>query len=317
MKKKSLFQRLENLPVPILQTMVGLATLSNIYLTLGYTFIRHITMWIVTIILITYIVKIIFYYDTFKKEYSNTIYASIYSGFTMVTMILGSYYFDFNPLLGKGMWFMGIGIHAIHILVFTYRNVIKGVNKDTFVPSWFVTYNGIMVSTAIGGVMNEPVIGKIIVYYGIGIFVFIIPFMIYRLITTPVKDGIYHTQAILIAPSSLCVVGYLNYIKEPNLILLYGLYTAVILAVIFVFYKIPKFFSYSFTPAFAGLTFPMAIGIVASSKMSAFLTTEGYSAIGGIVKEICGIQIYITTAIFGFIVYNFLKMLVGNSSCEK
>lgn len=317
MKKKSLFQRLENLPVAILQTMVGLATLSNIYLTLGYTLIRHITMWIITIILITYIVKIIFYFDTFKKEYSNTIYASIYSGFTMVTMILGSYYFDFNPLLGKSMWLMGICIHVMHILIFTYRNVIKGVNKDTFVPSWFATYNGIMVSTAIGGVMNEPVIGKIIVYYGIGIFAFIIPFMIYRLITTPVKDGMYHTKAILVAPSSLCVVGYLNYIKEPNLILLYGLYTAVILAVIFVLYKIPKFFSYSFTPAFAGLTFPMAIGIVASAKMSAFLTTEGYPAVGGMVKEICGIQIYITTAIFGFVLYNFLKMLFGNCSCEK
>ena len=47
---------------------------------------------------------------------------------------------------------------------------------DTFVPSWFVTYNGIMVSTVVGGVMNEPLIGKIVVYYGIAVFTVIIPF---------------------------------------------------------------------------------------------------------------------------------------------
>ena len=55
-------------------------------------------------------------------------------------------------------------------LVFTYNNVIKNFNMQTFVPSWFVTYNGIMVSTVVGGVMNEPLIGKIVVYYGIAVF---------------------------------------------------------------------------------------------------------------------------------------------------
>ena len=53
---------------------------------------------------------------------------------------------------------------------------------DTFVPSYFVTYNGIMVSVVIGGVMKEPTILKIVTYYGIGVFTLIIPFMIYRLV---------------------------------------------------------------------------------------------------------------------------------------
>ena len=94
--------------------------------------------------------------------------------------------------------------------------MIKGVNKDTFVPTWFVTYNGIMVSTVVGGVMNEPTIGKIVVYYGIAVLIIIMPFMLYRLATTDIKDAVHHTQAILLAPSSLCLVSYLNFIKEPN-----------------------------------------------------------------------------------------------------
>lgn len=54
----------------------------------------------------------------------------------------------------------------------------------------------------------------------------------------------------------------------------------------------------------------MAIGIVASIKMSAFLTAQGYEFLGSIVKELSGIQIYMTTAIISFVLYNFAKMLV-------
>ena len=313
MEKRSLIQKIENMPVPILPTMVGAATLSNVYLTLGYTWIRHLVMISATIILLAYSVKIVKYFSTVKKEYSNTVPASLYAGFTMITMILGSYYFEYNQTIGKSIWFIGLILHAIHILVFTYRNVIKGINMDTFLPSWFVTYNGIMVSTVVGGVMNEPLICKIVVYYGIGVFALIIPFMVYRLIKHPIKDAVYHTQAIVLAPSSLCVVGYLNFIKEnQNAALLYTLYACVLLALIFILYKLPKFFSYSFTPGFAGLTFPMAIGIVASIKMSAFVTAQGNEVLGNIIKEISGIQIVVTTVIIGFVLYNFARMFVNS-----
>ena len=174
----------------------------------------------------------------------------------------------------------------------------------------FVTYNGIMVSTVDGGVMNEPLIGKIVVYYGIAVFTVIIPFMIYRLAKHEIKDPVYHTQAILLAPSSLCLVSYLNFISTPNKFIIYYLYCAVICALIFILIKLPKFFSYAFHPGFAGLTFPMAIGIVASTKMSAFLIAQGNESFGSIVKEISGIQIYITTAIIDFVLYNFARMLV-------
>ncbi|WP_195263990.1 TDT family transporter [Clostridium sp. 1001275B_160808_H3] len=310
MKNNLIFRKIENLPVPILPTMVGAATLSNIYSSLGYTWVRHLTMWIATCILIVYLVKILAFYPTCKKEYSNTVPASLYAGITMITMILGSYYFDYNNSFGKILWLIGLILHAIHIIIFTYRNVIKGVNKDTFVPSWFVTYNGIMVSTVVGSVMKEPLISKIVLYYGILVLLLILPFMIIRLRRLPLKEAFFHTQAILLAPSSLCVVSYINVVKEPNKIVLYLLYILVVITLLFVVYKLPKFFSYKFTPAFAGLTFPMAIGTLASIKMSGFLINEGYEMLGNITKQISGIQIYITTAIISFVLFNFFTMFM-------
>ena len=312
MNNKTFLQKIENLPVPILPTMVGALTLSTVYSNMGYTWVRHITSWVAVIVLISYIIKMIVYPKTCLKEYSNTVPASLYAGFTMITMILGSYFYNLNPLFGKVLWFIGLILHVIHILIFTYRNVIKGVNIQTFVPSWFVTYNGIMVSTVVGGVMNEPLICKIVVYYGIAVFTIIIPFMLYRLVKHELKEPMYHTQAILLAPSSLCLVSYLNFIETPNKFIIYYLYLAVIFALIFIIIKLPTFFSFIFHPGFAGLTFPMAIGTVASSKMSAYLIGQGYEILGNIINQISGIQIYITTGIISVVLFKFFMLLVDS-----
>ncbi|MDU2491442.1 MAG: TDT family transporter [Clostridium celatum] len=312
MNNKTFLQKIENIPVPILPTMVGALTLSTVYSNMGYTWVRHITSWVAVIVLISYIIKMIVYPKTCLKEYSNTVPASLYAGFTMITMILGGYFYNASPLFGKTLWFAGLILHAIHILIFTYRNVVKGVNMQTFVPSWFVTYNGIMVSTVVGGVMNEPAICKIVVYYGIAVFTIIIPFMLYRLLKHELKEPMYHTQAILLAPSSLCLVSYLNFIQAPNKLVVYYLYFAVICALIFIIIKLPTFFSFIFHPGFAGLTFPMAIGTVASSKMSAYLIGQGYETFGNVINQISGIQIYLTTGIISVVLFKFFMMLVDS-----
>lgn len=300
-------EKLKNLPVPVLPTFVGALTLSNVYAsTLGYIWIRHLTMFAATLVIIAYIFKIIMHTDICKNEYKTTVPCSLYAGFNMVLMILGSYYFDFNQTIGKILWFTGLIIHSVHILVFTYRNVIKTRNIDTFLPSWFVTYNGIMVSCVIGGNMNANEILKYVVYYGIIIYFIIIPIMIWRLLKFDVKPQFYHTMAVVLAPCSLCVVSYLNIIKNPNAVLLYILYACVLLSLLFIVVKLPKFFSFEFSPAFAGLTFPMAIGIVATSKMSAYLNND----ISVILKQLEGIQIYITTAIIGYVLINLVRILL-------
>lgn len=300
--------RLERMPVPVLPTFVGALTLSNVLSGMGYTWIRHGTMWAATIILLLYIIKIVKFPKTCLKEYQTVVPCSLYAAFTMITMILGSYYFDYIPALGKGLWAAAICIHAVHILIFTYRNVIAKRDINTFVPSWFVTYNGIMVSCVVGGAMNAAGVLKYIVYYGIAIYFIIVPIMIWRLLKVEVKAPVYHTMAVLLAPCSLCVVSYLNVIPNPNAGLLYVLYGCVLASLLFIIVKLPKFFAFPFTPGFAGMTFPMAIGIVASTKMAGFLTNAGNEALAGVVKQISGIQIYLTTMIIGYVLLNFVIM---------
>lgn len=303
-------ERLEKMPVPVLPTFVGALTLGNVYSGMGYPIVRHLTVWAATVVWILYVIKIIKFPKTCKKEYETVVPCSLYAGFTMVLMILGSYYFDYAPALGKGMWAAGLCIHAVHILVFTYRNVIKNRDINTFLPSWFVTYNGIMVSCVVGGAMNAAGILKYIVYYGIIIYLIIIPIMIWRLSTIEVKAPVYHTMAVVLAPCSLCVVSYLNVVKDPNALVVLFLYFCVLASLLFIIIKLPNFFAFSFTPGFAGMTFPMAIGIVASIKTAGYLKEIGADSIAKVVTQISGIQVYLTTMIIGFVLLNFLIMVL-------
>lgn len=303
-------ERLERMPVPVLPTMVGAATLSNVLSGMGYTWVRHVTMWCAAVIIALYLVKLVRFPKTCWKEYQNVVPASLYAGFSMVLMILGSYLFEFSPGAGKGVWAAGLFIHLVHLIVFTVRNVIRKRDINTFVPSWFVTYNGIMVSCVVGGVMNEPGILTIVTYYGIAVYFILIPIMIWRLIKVEVKAPVYHTMAVLLAPCSLCVVSYLNIIKEPNPALLSLLYFCVLASLAFVVIMLPRFFSFPFTPGYAGMTFPMAIGIVASTKMAGYLEKAGQAGLSSAVKQLSGFQIYLTAMIVGFVLLNFFMMAV-------
>lgn len=301
-------ERLERIPVPVIPTFVGALTLSNVYAGNGYVWVRHLTMWAATIFMIFYIIKIIKYPATCKKEYDQVIPSSLYAAFAMVFMILGSYYFDYVPAIGKAIWAVAIAIHATHIVIFTVRNVIMKRDVNTFMPCWYVTYNGIMVSCVTGGAMNAAGVLKYIVYYGIGIYFIILPFMLYRLLTVEVKAPVYHTMAVLLAPCSLCVVSVLNVLPEPNAMLVYVLYACVLASLLFIIVKLPKFFAFNFVPGYAGLTFPMAIGVVATGKMAGFLTAQGKEGLAAMCSQLQGIQIYLTTAIVGYVLINFVIM---------
>lgn len=301
-------ERLERMPVPVLPTFVGALTLSNVYNGLGYSWVRHLTMWAACVVLVCYIIKILRFPRTCRKEYETVIPCSLYAGFTMVMMILGSYFLAYVPVLGKGLFFAGLAIHVIHILVFTYRNVIRKREITTFVPSWFVTYNGIMVSCVVGVPMDALPVLRVIVCYGIVIYFVLILFLIWRLAKVEVPSGAYHTMAVVLAPCSLCLVSYLNVIENINGILVWIQYGCVLSSLIFVISRLPKFFSFAFAPGFAGMTFPMAIGIVASAKMTEYLTAAGYDKIAFVTGQISGIQIYLTTMIVGFVLLRFLMM---------
>ena len=308
MDQPSFFSKLQWLPLPLVPTMLGFATLGNLWSGAGFEGVRNLTFAIALIVWLLYAGKLLFHGRVFLKEYGGTIPSSLYSAFCMLAMSLSAWLAQWFFEPARVVYIAAIALHALHIVVFTYRHVLRGVNMDQFVPTWFVTYVGITVSTVVGGVFDFPVIPVIMVYYGIAIYVVLTLLLIVRMRSRPVPEVALHTRAIMVAPCSLCIVSYLNVMADPNVYVVGALYAVILIKLVYVFMKIPLFFSVSFRPGFASLTFPMAIAAVASFSMADYLFSQGHEGLGGLVTQLAGLQMYLTTAVVGYVLFNFAKM---------
>lgn len=302
---KNFGDKLKNMPLGIYPTSIGVMTLSNVYLALGYTWIRHIAMIATTIIIILGFVRIVMHFDVFKAEYSNTIKASIYGGYSICIIVLGSYYFDFNNSIGKGIWFFGLTLHVMHIIAFTYFHVIHGFRIRDFLPTFFITYFTIVIADVIGLRMNEPDILKFLMYYAIILEFTLVPLLLFRVIKLPIGKRRVQMKAIFLAPLSLTLISYINVAENKNFWFAVLLYAFVFIAFVYNIINMPTFLNCKFRPVFSSLTFPMAAVIVASNTMSSYLNTVGYHKMAHVINELAGIQTYIATAIIGYVLYNF------------
>ncbi|MGL4561325.1 MAG: TDT family transporter, partial [Brevinema sp.] len=153
------------MPIGFVAAVMGSVTLSNIYGILGYTWIRYLFHGLGIIVALMMLTKVILYFSKCREEYNNMVLASLYPSFSMLIILIGSFIFPFYAPIGKMLWLGGIGIHLFLILFFTWKHVILGFNYATFVPSWFVTYFGILVGVVVGMPFNEPLITKGLTYY--------------------------------------------------------------------------------------------------------------------------------------------------------
>ena len=308
-------KRFEKLPVPVLATCLSALTLANVYGGLGFTWLRWFIMICGMVLILAYIVKMAASPMTCLREYDQTIPASLYGAFSMCLMVLGSFLYEKGCGFGKVIWLFAVIVHFVHILAFTWKHTYGKVyaKKDLIpmMPSWFVTYNGWMVACVTGGAMNMGWLLKIITIYGCIIYVVLLPFMLYRLFKKEIKPGTFHTMAVLLAPCSLCVVSLINVYDEPNGFVLGFMYICLLCSLLFIIIKLPAFFSFDFYPGFAGLTFPMAIGLLATQKMAGYLAKVGKEGLANACSQLFGLQLLLTSMLVAYVVLMFIRMLLG------
>jgi len=310
--------RTENMPVGAIATCVGLGTLSAVYGNLGFMGARHLVMAAAILVWLGALVKLTRYRKTFAKDYSQVVPGSLYATFAMLTMIIGSYLFMFNQPFGKALWLAGIILQVIHILVFSYRNLFRNLKMETFVPTWFVTYVGFLVSVTVGVEKGMPNLLLVIVYYGFVAYVILFPFLVYRLIKYPLPPALSMTRAIFLAPNSLVLVGYLTvagmpqHALEPNHPFVFAIYGLLFVTLFYVAWKLPAWLRAPFNPGFSALTFPTAIALVATNRMFNFLLNNGYETLGNFLRGFFGVQLWVTTALISYVAYGFLRLLFNS-----
>ncbi|WOO90005.1 TDT family transporter [Mollicutes bacterium LVI A0078] len=295
-----------NLPVGVIGTALGLCTLSNAYNVIGLSWVRVLSMLIGIVIWVIAFRKIVFNFDKVKTEYSeNTVTATLYATFAMLTMVLSSFIVSYIPVLGKALWLAGIAMQSALIVMLFGLHIFKKRNLDVILPSWYVTLLGLLVSTAIGTEMGFPTLQKIIVIYGFLMYFGTIAFVVYRLFKKDLPKPARYTKTILLAPISLIIVGYINVYENKSQLLVTVLMLILAITMLYVLTQTKSFMEGGFTPGYAALTFPHAIAIIASLKLSTYFTDINPSLSAGL-HQIAGVQIFFTTAVILFTLYSFV-----------
>lgn len=309
--------KLKEYPIGFIGACLGAVTLSNVYDALQLTIIKPIFVIIGCLALLVGVFKVIKHPDVVWNEMNNTILMALYPTSTMLLMNIGVYFLKFNYTLGRTIWFIGLIINVFFVLFFLIRHVLIGFNMKFVLPCWYALLVGISVSCTTSTQVNAVKLVTPIFYFVVITFFTFLPVVIYRLATLEVPDAQYPLIAIIAAPASLCTISYITLFKNANTYIVMFFFIITLLTTLYVYINFRKILSLKFNVTFAALTFPLAISCVSSLKVKAYLLGLGYTAASNIVNQILAIELFVTTAIISFVLYNFIFNHLFNIPIKK
>ena len=266
---------IKKVPMAISGLALSIASLGNLLLPYGEA-LRYFCGILSSLVLCLFILKLIFDTKGVWEDLKNPAIHCVTPTFTMALMILCSYVQPYLGNLAVYLWVGTIVVHVLIVLLFIRRYII-GFKLQNVFPGWFVSGVGIVVASVTSPIMGMKPLGQAIFWIGFTIYLILLPVLIYRMIKIgPLPDPVRPQLAILIAPMSLCTVGYLSAFEQHNALLVFIMQGFLITSYIFVSVNMISLVRLPFSPAFAAFTFPYVIGATAFGVFNRFLVGNGY-----------------------------------------
>ncbi len=294
--------KIKKIPLPIAGLILALATSGNMLSYISNN-IRYGFGIIAGILYILLIIKILTNLSSVKKDLENPVMITVMATFDMALMVLSTYIAILSMPVALGLWIVGIIIHCIIIVYVTIKYIVKFDIKKIF-ATYFVSYVGIIVASITSPVFKLQQLGKIAFYFGFIAYIILLPIVFYRVYKVKnIPEAAFPTCAIIAAPASLCLAGYVNsFGKDANPYFICGLGIFSIIMTIIGLTFIPKVVKGKFYPSFAALTFPFIISPFAMRLSSVYLkNNESFKTMGDVFGFIYNIEV-----IFGIIIVAFV-----------
>ncbi|WP_144213080.1 TDT family transporter [Shewanella donghaensis] len=205
---------------------------------------------------------------TLKDDLAHPVVGSVVPTFAMATMVVSNSLGQFYPQAGDALWLFAVGLHIVFLISFLYHRA-KVFELHHMVPSWFVPPVGIIVAdVSFSGNPQLTLVAHAALAFGMLAYAVMLPMMIYRLLFThEVPDAAKPTLAILAAPASLSLAGYLTVTATPSPIIIALLFGIAVLMTSIIYLAFFKLLTLPFSPGYAAFTFPMVIGATALFNM--------------------------------------------------
>ncbi|MCK8817862.1 TDT family transporter [Natroniella sulfidigena] len=257
-------------PVPIAGLMLGLAGTGNLILSYGshYRYLAGILAVVVSLLIIG---KIIFAQKGFISELKNPIIASVAPAFSMAVIILASYLIPFTKQLALYIWYGGIILHSLLVILFSIRFLLNFDLKKVY-PSYFIVYVGIVVASVTAPAFDQIQLGQAIFWFGFIAYMLLLPIVTYRVFKIgEIKKPALPTISIFTAPAGLCLTGYMNAFPDKNMLIFGWLLLLTLIMIIAVTIYLPKMLSVGFYPSYSAFTFPFVITAMGLKEATEFL----------------------------------------------
>lgn len=264
---------LKKIPLPITGVMLGFAALGNLLQSYSDT-LRLGCGIIATFIGLIILLKIIFYPKQWVEDMQQPITASVFGTFSMAIMLLSVYA---KPLFGKNaviIWYIGLAIHILLILYFTFKFILKFDLKKVF-ASYFIVYVGIAVASVSAPAFEQTLIGTYTFWFAFITFILLLfvvgyRYLKYRDIPEPARP----LFCIFAAPMSLCLAGYIQSVSPKSKAFIVGMAIVAFLLFVLVLIFLIRFLKLNFYPSYAAFTFPFVISAIAMKQTNAFLQMQ-------------------------------------------
>ncbi|NOH79055.1 TDT family transporter [Vibrio sp. RE86] len=258
---------------------------------------------IASVLLVILAVKFLFHNHLLRQDLAHPVVGSVVPTFAMGTMVVSNSLGHFFPLAGDALWLVAVALHIIFLASFVYHRS-QSFELHHMVPSWFVPPVGIVVAdVSFSGNPALDVVAHGALIFGMVAYAVMLPMMIYRfMFTHEVPDVAKPTMAIMAAPASLSLAGYLTVTADPSPVIVGVLFGIAILMTAIIYLAFFKLLRLPFSPGYAAFTFPMVIGSTALFKLAAWMENIGvedhYVAQ---VHWLAGVELIIATLVVGYV----------------
>ncbi|STR44808.1 TDT family transporter [Iodobacter fluviatilis] len=301
---KRIHQLLAAAPTPMAGLALGLASLGwcweNAGDFSGYAQLSGAVIASVLLLILAF--KFVLHPRLLLKDLAHPVVGSVVPTFAMATMVVSKASGHFAPAFAEGLWLFAVILHMVFLATFIWHRA-KDFEIHHMVPSWFVPPVGIIVADVAFPGGQFAALANGLLWFGIFCYAVMLPLMLYRLIFShEVPDAAKPTIAILAAPASLSLAGYLTVTTEPSLLIVALLFGIAVLMTGIIYLAFFKLLILPFSPGYAAFTFPLVIGATALFKVSHLLGQwEFAAAYVNQIQWLAQFELGIATVVVGYV----------------
>ncbi|MDP5206352.1 TDT family transporter [Alishewanella sp. SMS8] len=249
-----------------------------------------------------------------REDLANPILGAVLPASAMALMVIAT---ALPSSLGRWLWSIAVVLHLWLLVAFIWHRV-GTLQFNQLLPGWFVPPIGIVTAVVTcPAAVSENVIQGIF-WFGLLCYAVLLPLVIIRLLFAgSVPLAARPSLAVLAAPASLCLTGYLSLTSpaQPmivlSLLILALVMTSIIYAAMLYLLRLP------FSPGFAAFTFPLVIGATALFKASEQFALWQQPESAALLQQLAYLELVIATLVTLYVSFRFAGYLWQQSAALR